>query len=148
MSQNLYESFWIGTRLPESASDQSLVIKAWDTPGLFCLNKANKYVILGTLPDRPSAVAQRLLPTGEAKGRTMQFIYVLKSEKDKKFYVDCTSDIEKRFKMHNDGLVRSTKARRPFELVFQEGYNDKYIAFKKERFYKTAKGKKELLGKI
>ncbi len=85
---------------------------------------------------------------GEAKGRTMQFIYVLKSEKDKKFYVGCTSDIEKGLKMHNDGLVRSTKARRPFELVFQEGYNDKYIAFEKERFYKTAKGKKELLGKI
>lgn len=56
--------------------------------------------------------------------------------------------IEKRLKVHNNGEVRSTKTRRPFELIFQEKYSDKYTAFNKERYYKTAKGKKELKTKI
>ena len=60
----------------------------------------------------------------------------------------CTSDIEKRFKAHNNGEVRSTKSRRPFELIFQEEYPNKYTAFNKERYYKTAQGKKELKTKI
>lgn len=49
---------------------------------------------------------------------------------------------------HNSGKVKSTKARRPFKLVYSEGYDDKYEAFYQERFYKTAKGKREIKNKI
>ena len=78
----------------------------------------------------------------------MYNIYVLKSSKDNKFYIGCTSNLNKRLLDHNKGRVKSTKSRKPLELIFKEKYSDKYQAFNKERYYKTAKGKKELKIKI
>ena len=60
----------------------------------------------------------------------------------------CTSvaqkDVERRLIQHRRGNVHSTKSRLPVELIYQEEYADIYEAFRKERFYKTPKGKKEL----
>ena len=78
----------------------------------------------------------------------MHTVYVLKSEKDSNLYVGCTSDIHKRIKLHNSGAISSTKSRRPFVLIFKEDYSDKYEAFNKEKYYKTAKGKRELKNKV
>ena len=78
----------------------------------------------------------------------MHTVYVLQSLKDNNFYIGCTSNLEKRLLEHNKGGVRSTKYRKPFKIIFREEYSDKYIAFNKERYYKTAKGKKELKTKI
>lgn len=78
----------------------------------------------------------------------MQFVYVLRSDKDERLYIGCTSNLSKRVLEHNAGKVISTKSRRPLKLVYSEGFEDKYEAFFAERFYKTAKGKKELLKKI
>ena len=78
----------------------------------------------------------------------MHKIYVLKSLKDNNFYIGCTSDLEKRLNYHNKGRVRSTKSRIPMILIYSEKYNNKYEAFKVEKFYKTAKGKKVLKEKI
>lgn len=78
----------------------------------------------------------------------MYTIYVLRSLKDSNLYVGCTSDIDKRLLEHSNGRVRSTKFRRPFKLIFKEECVDKYEAFRKERYYKTAKGKRELKKKI
>ncbi len=78
----------------------------------------------------------------------MYFVYVLKSLKDGNLYIGCTSNIEKRLKYHNDGNVASTKGRRPLLLLFKEDYQDKYEAYKREIYYKTAKGKRELKKKI
>ena len=97
------------------------------------------------LPDRPSAVDR---PTGEANGRTMQYVYVLRSVKDGNLYIGCTENLSKRIAEHNRGAVRSTKARLPVELIYKEKYDDIYEAFYKERFYKTPKGKRELKGKL
>ena len=85
---------------------------------------------------------------GEANGNDMYYVYVLKSEKDKNLYIGCTSDIKERIEYHNAGKVFSTKSRRPFVLIFKEEFQDKYEAFKKERYYKSAKGKRELKSKI
>ncbi len=95
-------------------------------------------------------------PMGEANGRTeafeafnrMHYVYVLKSKKDNNLYIGCTEDLNRRLVYHNSGKVRSTKSRLPFELLYFEEYYDKYEAFYKERFYKTIKGKKELVLKI
>ena len=78
----------------------------------------------------------------------MHYIYVLKSNKDKNLYIGCTCDIKKRFDEHCDGKVKSTAHRRPLEMIYKEEYTDKYVAFKKEKYYKTYKGKKELKNKI
>ena len=60
------------------------------------------------------------------------FVYMLKSLKDKKFYTGCTADLKKRLKQHNRGRVRSTKARRPFELVYWESFRTRSEAMKRE----------------
>jgi putative endonuclease len=39
--------------------------------------------------------------------------YVLLSEKDKELYTGYTADLKSRMKYHEDGLVSSTKNRRP-----------------------------------
>jgi len=86
---------------------------------------------------------------GEANGRTfMHFVYVLKSQKDGNLYVGCTEDLQKRLKYHNSGKVRSTEARIPFVILYSEAYDSKYEAFRIEKYYKTAKGKKELSIKL
>lgn len=63
----------------------------------------------------------------------MFFVYILKSKKDKQLYFGYTSDLRKRFKEHNLGLVRSTKARLPFELVYYEAYRSKQNAVEREQ---------------
>ena len=78
----------------------------------------------------------------------MYKVYALKSLKDGNLYIGCTSDLAERIEMHNKGNVFSTKSRLPFELVYSEEYVDKYEAYKMERFYKTAKGKKILKDKV
>lgn len=52
----------------------------------------------------------------------MFYVYVLKSEKDKKGYIGSTSDLKRRIKEHNNGQVDSTKPRRPLKLVYYEAY--------------------------
>ncbi|MSU73634.1 GIY-YIG nuclease family protein [Candidatus Kaiserbacteria bacterium] len=78
----------------------------------------------------------------------MHFVYVLQSGKDGNLYIGCTGNVDLRLKQHEKGQVRATKGRRPLRLVYKEEYSDKYEAFRKERFYKTPKGKKELREKI
>ena len=49
-------------------------------------------------------------------------MYVLKSNKDNKLYIGYTAELKKRLKEHNLGLVRSTKSRKPFTLIYYEAY--------------------------
>ena len=46
----------------------------------------------------------------------MHYTYVLKSQKDNKWYTGCTGDLQKRFIQHNNNEVISTKGRGPFIL--------------------------------
>ncbi|MEO8065255.1 MAG: GIY-YIG nuclease family protein [Candidatus Doudnabacteria bacterium] len=52
----------------------------------------------------------------------MFYVYILKSKKDGQKYVGSTKDLKKRFKLHNEGRVFSTKSRIPFELIYYEAY--------------------------
>ena len=74
----------------------------------------------------------------------MYTVYVLKSLKDNNLYIGCTSNIKNRIKYHNNGKVKSTKNRRPFIMIYSKDYDNIYKAYEMERYYKTAKGKKEL----
>ena len=78
----------------------------------------------------------------------MYTVYVLKSLIDNKLYIGCTSDLKNRIDYHNKGKVKSTKYRRPLILKYKEEYNNLYEAYKKERYYKTAKGKQDLKNKL
>ena len=51
------------------------------------------------------------------------YIYLIQSLKDKKFYLGWTTNLRRRLDAHNAGSVRSTKSRKPFKLVFYETYS-------------------------
>jgi len=79
----------------------------------------------------------------------MFFVYILKSKKDGNLYIGYTSDLRKRFKKHNLGLVRSTKSRRPWHLVYYEAYALRQDATKREGNLKLrAKALRQLLIRI
>lgn len=63
---------------------------------------------------------------------TMFYVYVLKSKKDDKCYIGSTTDLRRRFKEHNKGLVSSTKPRRPLELIYYEAYASEEDARRRE----------------
>ncbi len=65
--------------------------------------------------------------------------YVLKSEKDGKFYIEQTSDLLERVRAHKRGSVNSTKNRRPLRLVYLETFDSKSLAVKREAYIKSLK---------
>lgn len=74
----------------------------------------------------------------------MYYTYILKSEKDNKNYIGFTNNIEKRLNQHSQGIVKSTKNRRPLKLIHTEKFSDKKDAIKREKYYKTGAGREEL----
>lgn len=63
----------------------------------------------------------------------MHYVYVLQSTiKLNWVYVGRTDDLRKKFNRHNSGNVKSTKAYKPFILVYYEAYNSKKDAVKRE----------------
>lgn len=78
----------------------------------------------------------------------MFYTYVLRSEKDKKYYIGCTDNLIKRIKEHNNGLVQATKFRRPLKLVYYEACISKINAYKREKYFKTGFGRRFLKSRI
>ena len=78
----------------------------------------------------------------------MYYTYVLKSLKDKRFYIGFTSNLDARMTAHAKGLVSSTKYRRPFILVYYEVCFDEAAAIKREKYLKTTYGHRYLKNRI
>ena len=76
------------------------------------------------------------------------YVYVLQSQKDGMFYVGYTKDIRKRLDQHNNGQVQSTKERRPMKLVYWEGCINQQDATRREKYLKTAWGKRYIKGRV
>ena len=74
----------------------------------------------------------------------MYYVYVLKSLRDGKFYIGYSFDWQKRLKSHNSGSVKITKDRRPFKLIYLEGYQNQQDATSREKFFKTGWGRTHL----
>lgn len=56
----------------------------------------------------------------------MYYLYILKSQKNGAYYIGSCKDLEQRLKLHNTGLVKSTKRYIPWQIV----YFERYIALK------------------
>ena len=76
------------------------------------------------------------------------YIYVLQSEKDNNLYVGFTTNLSERLKSHNLGKVPSTKSRIPFRLVYWEGCLSSEDATQREKYLKTAWGKRYIRNRI
>jgi putative endonuclease len=74
----------------------------------------------------------------------MHYVYVLRSEKDKKLYIGCTHDLRERVKLHQAGKVHSTKWRLPIALAYYEACEDGRDAFQREKYLKTTYGHRYL----
>jgi len=75
----------------------------------------------------------------------MFYVYILKSLKDDKLYIGFTSiHPNKRLKEHNKGDTKSTNSRRPFILLYYEAHTSEKDARRRERYFKTDKGKSSL----
>lgn len=76
--------------------------------------------------------------------KIMHYVYVLKSLKDRGFYVGRTENLKGRLFEHTRGKVESTKDRRPLRFVYCEASNNIKDAVHREKYLKTAWGKRYL----
>ncbi len=74
----------------------------------------------------------------------MYYTYVLQSQKDLDLYIGYSANLKERFEYHKKGWVESTKDRRPLRLIFYEAFFSKEDAQRREKYFKTDKGKKAL----
>ena len=82
----------------------------------------------------------------------MYYVYILQNPKGI-LYKGYTSDLEKRIEQHNsnDGFVSYTNKKGPWRLVYKEEYANESEARKREKFFKTGKGReflKETIGRL
>jgi putative endonuclease len=68
-------------------------------------------------------------------------VYILYSQAFDSFYIGYSQDIERRIDEHNAGLTQSTKAKRPWKIVYTEQLPDFKSAVARERFLKNQKNK-------
>jgi putative endonuclease len=78
------------------------------------------------------------------KSSFMFYVYVLKSLLRNYLYVGMTNDLERRVKQHNNGLNKTTKPYRPFEIHLVDEYPSRVEARNREKFLKSGIGKEIL----
>jgi len=71
----------------------------------------------------------------------MYYSYILISSKSHRFYFGSTSDLRKRFALHNAGEVKSTKFGKQWRLVWYGGFETERQARDFERYLKSGSGK-------
>jgi putative endonuclease len=71
----------------------------------------------------------------------MFYTYILQSQKDGSFYIGYTQDLMQRLEKHNTGKTGYTATKQPWSLVYQEGFDTKTDAMKREKFLKAQKNR-------
>ena len=69
------------------------------------------------------------------------FVYVLKSERNERFYVGWTTNVAARFEAHNAGRVKATCYLRPWQVVYVEKHGTATDARKREWQLKRMKSR-------
>lgn len=78
----------------------------------------------------------------------MYYAYVLKSIAHNYYYKGHCQDIEKRLREHNAGMTRSIKPYTPFILVYFETFQTEKDAISREKYFKSAAGRRFLKVKM
>jgi putative endonuclease len=102
-------------------------------------------------PARPPAVWRAGTPSGRTDSplqpmprSRLVFVYVLRSLRDGERYTGLSLDVASRLGQHNAGRVRSTKARAPFALIYQEPFQTLKEARTREKYFKSGAGRRWL----
>ena len=72
------------------------------------------------------------------------YVYILKSLHKNFIYAGFTKDLKKRLQEHNNKEELSTKSYAPFEIIHYEAYRNEKDAKRREKYFKTTKGKTTL----
>jgi putative endonuclease len=70
------------------------------------------------------------------------YLYILKSDRNGRYYIGSTSDLERRVKEHNRGQTKSTAKLAPWKLMFSKLFPDVIVAMQFERRLKKMKSRK------
>lgn len=70
------------------------------------------------------------------------FVYILINGSKTKTYVGHTNDIQNRLKEHNSGESSFTERFGSWEVLYREVLDSKFDAIKKEKYFKSASGRK------
>ena len=76
------------------------------------------------------------------------FVYILYSRTKDRYYIGSCSDVEERLKRHNAGATSSTRNGRPWEMVYQENFENKTLALRRENYIKKMKSRDFIKGLI
>lgn len=68
--------------------------------------------------------------------------------KDQNLYTGYTNNLKTRLKMHNEGKIPSTMKRFPLELIYYEACLNQQDATHREKYLKTAWGKRYLKSRL
>lgn len=78
----------------------------------------------------------------------MFYTYIIYSKSTDKYYIGYTHDLKLRLERHNSGNSRSTKSGIPWKLVYNEMFETKSEAIKRENEIKRKKSRKYIEGLI
>ncbi len=72
------------------------------------------------------------------------YVYAIKSLTRTYIYVGLTNSVERRIDQHNQGQNRSTKAYKPFKLIYTQEFKKRREARQREIYLKSGIGKEFL----
>lgn len=99
---------------------------------------------LGLVQEQARGKNRVLKSSSRAGHMLMYFVYVLRSCRTGRFYTGSTADPNRRLSEHNSGVSFSTRRGRPWELVHFEKFQTRAQAARRERHFKSGKGREEL----
>ena len=76
-------------------------------------------------------------PGFESRRPDLIYVYIIWSQRLKRYYVGSTEVVEKRLQEHNAGKSASTRAGRPWELIYTECFTTRSEAMLRERKIKA-----------
>lgn len=83
-------------------------------------------------------------PGSEISIAIMHYVYLLQSEINNQLYIGYTTNVKQRILEHNRGDNSSTKAFKPWKLIFAEIYIEETDAKRREKYLKTNQGSRLL----
>ncbi len=69
------------------------------------------------------------------------YVYILFSQKNIRYYIGSSADVQERLLRHNAGATPSTKSGRPWKIVYTQEFDSKTEALKFENYLKRMKSK-------
>ena len=80
----------------------------------------------------------------QAGALAMHKVYAIKSLSKNYIYVGLTSNLEERLRRHNQGYEKTTRAYKPFVLLYEEVCENRVAARQREKYFKSGSGKEFL----